>query len=116
MWVFGDTLRGDDFEGQQYVRNSMLVTGSGCLRVVLPADHGALIPDRRDGVGYWPMSIGRVQRSGYDLASVTTQRVRTTGTGAFSFENLGTSIAVFVILRGGTSPAHRATRHRSRQR
>jgi len=68
--VFGDTLRGADFDGQYFVRNSMLVTGPGCLRVVLPEDHGALIQDRGDGVGYWPMSIGRTQMPGYDLVSV----------------------------------------------
>lgn len=102
LWVFGDTLRGDDFDGQHFVRNSMLVVGPDCFSVVLPADHGALIPDRRDGVGYWPMSIGRTQLPGYDLVSVATQRVRATGTAAFSFENLGTSIAMFVVPRGGT--------------
>lgn len=102
LWVFGDTLRSQEFEGQRFVRNSMLVLGPGCLKVVLPADHGALIPDRRDGVGYWPMSIGRLERPGYDLVSVAAQRVRTTGTTAFSFENLGTSIAVFVVPRGQT--------------
>jgi hypothetical protein len=102
LWVFGDTLRGEKFDGQPFVRNSMLVSGAGCLQVVLPDDRGALIPDRGDGVGYWPMSIGRTQRPGYDLVSVATQRVRATGAGAFSFENLGTSIAVFVVPRGGT--------------
>ena len=102
LWVFGDTLRGDDFDGQRLVRNSMLVFDPDCLKVVLPNDHGALIPDRSDGVGYWPMSIGRTQMPGYDLVSVATQRVRTTGTDAFSFENLGPSIAVFVVPRAGT--------------
>ena len=109
LWVFGDTLRSADFDGRRFVRNSMLVAGSDCLRVVLPADHGALIPDRRDGVGYWPMSLGRTQMPGYDLISVATQRVRTTGNGPFSFETLGPSIAVFVVPRGGTPQlmAHR---------
>ena len=102
LWVFGDTLRGDDLTGQHFVRNSMLVVSPDCLRVVLPDDGGALIPDRSDGVGYWPMSMGRTQMPGYDLVSVVTQRVRTTGTTAFSFENLGTSIAVFVVRVGGT--------------
>ncbi|WP_134738901.1 DUF4185 domain-containing protein [Nocardioides sp. 503] len=110
LWVFGDTLRGADFDGQTFVRNSMLVVGPGCLSVVLPPDRGAVIPDRADAdappgtraVGYWPMSIGRAQRPGYDLVSVAAQRVRTVGDGAFDFENLGTSIAVFVVPRGET--------------
>ncbi len=102
LWVFGDTLRSATFEGQRFVRNSMLVVAPGCLQVVLPHDHGALIPDRSDGVGYWPMSIGKVQRPGYDLVSVGAQRVRSTGSGPFDFENLGPAQAVFVVPRGGT--------------
>lgn len=110
LWLFGDTLRGDDFDGQTFVRNSMLVVGDDCLSVVVPADHGALIPDRpppsgepgESAVGYWPMSVGRVERPGYDLLSVAAQRVRTVGEGVFGFENLGTSIAVFVVPAGKT--------------
>ncbi|WP_193614906.1 DUF4185 domain-containing protein [Nocardioides lijunqiniae] len=110
LWVFGDTLRDPDFDGQTFVRNSMLVVGPGCLSVVVPPERDAVIPDRTDAsappgtppVGYWPMSVGRVERPGYDLVSVATQRVRTVGDGAFDFENLGTSIAVFVVPRGGT--------------
>ena len=102
LWVFGDTLRSAGFDGQRFVRNSMLVVSRGCLQVVLPGDHGALIPDRRDGVGYWPMSIGKVQRPGYDLVSVAAQRVRSTGAGPFDFESLGPAQAVFVVPRGGT--------------
>src|SRR6478735_244860 len=44
LWVFGDTLRAKDFDGQRFVRNSMLVFSDDCGAVVLPADHGALIP------------------------------------------------------------------------
>lgn len=102
LWLFGDTLRAPDFDGQEFVRNSMLVFDPHCLETVLPADHGALIPDRRDGVGYWPMSVARVQRKGYDLVGVATQRVRTTDKpdGAFAFEALGPALALFVVPRG----------------
>ncbi len=102
LWVFGDTLRAPGFDGQRFVRNSMLVLGQGCAQAVLPADKGAIVPDRRDGVGYWPMSIARVQREGYDLVGVATQRVHGTDApdGAFAFEALGSSIAVFVVPRG----------------
>ncbi|SDS25675.1 protein of unknown function [Nocardioides scoriae] len=104
LWVFGDTLRSASFRGQRFVRNSMLVFGPGCVRSVLPADGGALVPDRADGVGYWPMSVARVQRPGYDLVGVATQRVRSTEApdGAGAFDNLGPSMAVFVVPRGGT--------------
>lgn len=104
LWVFGDTLRSQDFDGQRFVRNSMLVFEDHCADVVLPADHGALIPDRGDGVGYWPMSIAKVERTGYDLVGVAAQRVRSSDTpdGAFAFRNLGPAIALFIVVRGQT--------------
>jgi len=104
LWVFGDTLRSDDFRGQRFVRNSMLVFERSCADVVLPADHGALIPDRGDGVGYWPMSIAKVGRAGYDLIGVTANRVKSTGGvgDAFAFKNLGPAIALFIVPTGGT--------------
>ncbi|WP_418061478.1 DUF4185 domain-containing protein [Pimelobacter simplex] len=101
MFVFGDTLRGPDFDGQQFVRNSMLLFSPGCGRVVLPRDRGAVVPDRADGVGYWPMSIASVPRDGYDLVGVSVQRVRSTkGSGVFDFEILGPAVALFRVLPG----------------
>lgn len=104
LWVFGDTLRAREFAGQRFVRNSMLVFSDTCAQVVLPADHGALIPDRKDGTGYWPMSIARVQRPGYDLVGVSAQRVRGKADPAdpTDFENLGPAIAVFIVRPGET--------------
>lgn len=104
LWVFGDTLRSPDFDGQRFVRNSMLVFRDGCADVVLPADRGALIPDRADGVGYWPMAIAKVGHTGYDLVGVAAQRVRGTNQpdGAAAFANLGPAIALFVVPRGKT--------------
>lgn len=107
LMMFGDTLRAEDFQGQRFVRNSMLLVDSTCLHVVLPADHGALIPDRigstpASTVGYWPMSVTAARRPGYDLVAVMLQRVRTTGEGSFDFQNLGPSVAVFIVGRGQT--------------
>lgn len=102
LWVFGDTLRISELRGPHLVRNSMLLTDPRCLRVVLPADGGALIPARADGVGYWPMSVARSTRPGYDLVLVTTQRVRTTGPEQWDFEILGPALALFVVPRGET--------------
>ncbi|NPC98714.1 DUF4185 domain-containing protein [Nocardioides sp. zg-DK7169] len=104
LWVFADTLRSADFEGQRFVRNSMLAFDRRCVQVVLPADHGALIPDRPDGVGYWPMSVVTAHRTGYDLVTVFSQRVRSTDEpdGVFAFETLGPAVAVFVVERGRT--------------
>jgi hypothetical protein len=104
LWVFGDTLRSADFDGQRFVRNSMLVFGDTCADVVLPADHGALVPDREDGVGYWPMSIAKVERAGYDLVGLGLQRVRAADApdGPAAFQNLGSAIALFVVPTGRT--------------
>lgn len=104
LFLFGDTLRGEEFDGQRFVRNSMLVFSPVCAQAVLPADHGAIVPDRADGVGYWPMSVARVERPGYDLVGVATQRVRANGdtsAGVFAFDILGPAVAVFVVPRGG---------------
>lgn len=104
LFVFGDTLRDPSFDGQQFVRNSMLVVSETCASVVLPADNGAVIPDRADGVGYWPMSVARIQRPGYDLVGVAAQRVRDNGdesAGVFAFDILGPAIVVYVVPAGG---------------
>ncbi|GAA4692385.1 DUF4185 domain-containing protein [Nocardioides conyzicola] len=106
LMVFGDTLRGEGFAGQQFVRNSMLVLSPDCIESVLPADGGAVIPDREGAdefpVGYWPMSLRRVERPGFDLVTLMAQRVQTTGSGVWDFHTLGPSVAVFVVERGET--------------
>lgn len=104
LFVFGDTLRDASFDGQRFVRNSMLVASRRCASVVLPADNGAIIPDRADGVGYWPMSVARIERPGYDLVGVAAQRVRDNddeSAGVFAFDILGPAIAVYVVPAGG---------------
>lgn len=102
--VFGDTLRGSSYAHQRMVRNSMLVFGPDCAGVVKRRDQGAVIPNRADGTGYWPMSIATVERDGYDLVGVMAQRVRSTddtGADLFGFENLGPALAVFRVDPGG---------------
>ena len=102
LFFFGDTLRDPSFAGPQFVRNSALLVSPDCVSVVLPSDDAALVPDRADGVGYWPMSVARVERPGYDLVGVALQRVRSTGGGGvFDFEVLGPALAVFLVPRGG---------------
>ncbi|KQW47897.1 hypothetical protein ASC77_15915 [Nocardioides sp. Root1257] len=100
--VFGDTLRSADFDGPRFARNSMMLWDTDCVSVVLPPSHGALIPDRVDGVGYWPMSTAVAHRPGYDLVLVSAQRVKATGGGSFDFANLGPALAVFVVAEGQT--------------
>jgi hypothetical protein len=100
IWVFGDTLRQPGFQGEKFVRNSMLMFSPGCATVVMPRDHGAVVPDRADGVGYWPMDLAASARDGYDLVGVSLQRVRATGSGIFDFEILGPAFALFKVPVG----------------
>ncbi|MGO4256068.1 DUF4185 domain-containing protein [Marmoricola sp. RAF53] len=100
LWVFGDTLRPKRSEGPRFVRNSMLMFSPGCATVVMPSDHGAVVPDRKDGVGYWPMDLVAVPRGDHDLVGVSLQRVRATGKGVFDFEILGPSYALFSVKPG----------------
>lgn len=105
LFVFGDTLRGEGFDGDKFVRNSMLVVSKSCAQVVLPEDRGAIIPNREDGVGYWPMSVVRIEFPTFDLVGISAQRVRSTddqSAGVFAFEILGPSLATFVVKRGQT--------------
>ena len=105
LFVFGDTLRNDDFNGAKFVRNSMLVVSKKCGQVVLPDDRGAIIPNRSDGVGYWPMSVVRIEFETFDLIGISAQRVRNTDdkdAGVFAFEILGPSLATFAVPRGQT--------------
>lgn len=111
VWVFGDTLRARG-ERLAMVRNSMLITDESCLTVVLPDGEGAVIPNRPDdrwNVGYWPMSVGVESHDGYDVLVVGAQRVRTVGRGAFDFETMGPSAAVFIVPNGGV-PQHISTK------
>jgi hypothetical protein len=103
LWLFGDTLRDEGTPGGLFVRNSMIVVEEGCLRLVVPESGGAILADRGDGVGYWPMSVVVLSRPGYDLVTVTLQRVRTTDPGdPFGFEGLGAAVASVVVPLGGT--------------
>ncbi|GAB3197205.1 hypothetical protein GCM10027062_08410 [Nocardioides hungaricus] len=99
LWLFADTLQSDS-AGTRFVRNSALVVDGGCARAVSGPGRDAVIPDRADGVGYWPMSAFAVDRPGRTTVVVLAQRVRTVGTGPFDFETLGASVAVFGVPDG----------------
>jgi len=94
LWVFGDTLRASG----PMVRNSMLLMDDACASVYRPADGGAAVPDRGDGVGYWPTTVASVPdgRGGTRVA-VGLMRVRPTGAGMWDFEIVGSSVARFAV-------------------
>jgi len=99
LWFFGDTLRVKG-EGFEYVRNSaLMVSDERCHQVVDTGRSGALVPDRPDGVGYWPMAAVARRYAGGAQVLLATQRVRGTANGA-SFENLGLSLVLFDVPDG----------------
>lgn len=102
LWVFGDTLRSPSFDGPTFVHNSLLVLSDACASVVMPADRGAFVPDRADGVGYWPMSITALALGETDVVGIGLLRVQVVGTGMFDFRILGSSVARVHVPAGGT--------------
>lgn len=100
VWLFGDTVR-ERGGTTDFTRNSMLVMDPECIQVVRMPDGGAVIPNRSHDVGYWPMSVTATHRQGFDLLTVTAQRVRSSGDGAWDFTNLGPSVAMYVVPMGG---------------
>lgn len=102
IWAFGDTIRPEEAPGPTMVRNSLMLMGDGCASVYLPADHGPAVPDREDGVGYWPTTIDAIEVSDdLDRVAIGLMRVRTTGEGSWDFENVGSSVARFDVPAGG---------------
>ncbi|HEX5086395.1 MAG TPA: DUF4185 domain-containing protein [Nocardioides sp.] len=103
IWLFGDTLR-RSAEGPDFVRNSMLLVADGCAEVVMPPAGGAMVPDRADGVGYWPMSAWRLQLGGGTVVHAMYQRVRSLShdeVGGLGFVNLGPALTTFRMAGSG---------------
>lgn len=99
LFVFGDTVHRPGY-GAPMVRNSMLLFAPGCAGAYERRDRGAVIPDRADGVGYWPMSAAAVRVRGHDLLGVTAQRVANDRRDDLGFRNLGPALAVFSVEEG----------------
>lgn len=101
LWLFADTLRRSS-GGPPLVHNSMLVFDRECAYLVEPAGgSGALVPDRADGVGYWPMSAWSTPDGVDETVHVMLQRVvRRSGEG-FDFVTLGPAVAVFDVPHSG---------------
>ena len=101
LWFFADTLQtGDD--GPRFVRNTALLVDGWCAHAVTGPGQEAVVPDRADGVGYWPMSAVALDHGDHTKVVVLAQRVRTVGAGPFDFEALGSSAAVLTVADGGS--------------
>lgn len=103
LWVFGDTLRPEEEPGASMVSNSMLIMGQGCASVYRSAHNGAAVPDRDDGISYWPMGVVAVPgEQDVDRVAVGLMRVRRKGDGMWDFESAGSSVARFAVPHNGT--------------
>lgn len=104
LWLFADTLQ-RAASGLVLVRNSMLLFTPGCAQVVVPRSGGALVLNRADGVGYWPMSVWKLVRGGATTIYAMYQRVSAARDPASSsgigFVTLGAALAVFQVARSG---------------
>lgn len=101
LWLFADTLR-STASGAGLVRNSMLVFTRDCARLVEPPDRGsAVIPDRKDGVGYWPMSAWSLPTSAGATVYVMSQRVTRVSDEPFGFATFGPALSVFTVPHDG---------------
>ena len=108
VFVFGDTARLTSQGTSLAVRNSMEVIAGKCAYVVSAPGNLAVVPDRPDGVGYWPMSI-LVNPGGGPLTQFTVMMQRVRSTGDLEFENLGPAIAVFDIGPQGSPQLNSVT-------
>lgn len=105
LWIFADTLQSDG-DGTRFVRNSALLVDAPCVRAVSAAGRTAVLADRDDGVGYWPMSAIALARPGRTLVVVLAQRVQTVGEGPYDFRSVGTAVGV-LAFDAGESPVLR---------
>jgi len=100
LWLFADTLRRTT-SSDPLVRNSMLLFSPGCARVVLPPGSGPIVPDRADGVGYWPMSAWLLDPGSAPTLYVMLQRVAVEPGTGFGFVTLGPALAIFDLTPSG---------------
>ncbi|MGI9196663.1 MAG: hypothetical protein ACR2KE_04300 [Candidatus Nanopelagicales bacterium] len=100
IWAYGDTFRRPDGVTLTAVRNSLVIEDGDCRAVVIPAGGQEAIPDRVDGVGYWPMSIAVTRERGASVVRVFAERVSGSES-RLGFANLGPAMATLRIPDGG---------------
>lgn len=88
LMAFGDPILDTGGTREATVRNALLAFAADRACLVLGPQGAAFVPDRVDGVGYWPTSLVEV---GEGTVALFLQRVAERGDG--DFVNLGPSIA-----------------------
>jgi hypothetical protein len=89
LMAFGDSLLDSSATQETSVRNALLAFAGDRTCLVLGPRGSAFVPDRIDGVGYWPTSLVEVEPD--STVAMFLQRVAERGDGQFA--NLGPSLA-----------------------
>lgn len=92
LMAFGDALLDTPASQEASVRNALLAHAGDRTCLVLGPRGTAFVPDRVDGVGYWPTSLVEVSEG---TVAMFLQRVAERGDGAFV--NLGPSLAAVMV-------------------
>lgn len=99
--AFGDSIVASTVPATSIVRNSLLVFTRDQACLVLGPQGSAFVPNRADGVGYWPMSLLEVVPGRTVVAFV--QRVRDRYAVEERFVTLGPSLAEISIDADGAA-------------
>lgn len=97
LMAFGDSLIDSPMTKETTVRNAVLAFAGDRACLVLGPRGSAFVPDRIDGIGYWPTSLVEVATDA--TVVMFLQRVAERGSG--SFVNLGPSMAEVTIDSDG---------------
>lgn len=104
MFAFGDSILDTSISPKQSVRNSILGFSKEWSCLVLGPNGSAFVPDRADGVGYWPMSMAQPAGAEGDVVALFVNRVR--GTGELGkFVNLGPAVVRVTLDDSGIPSA-----------
>ena len=95
LLAFGDPLLDTAATSEATVRNAVLALADDRTCLVLGPRGSAFVPDRVDGIGYWPTSLIEVADG---TVAMFLQRVAEQGEGAFV--NLGPSLAEVTVADG----------------
>lgn len=101
LFAFGDSIIDSTESPTSLVRNSLLRLADGQACLILGPAGSAFVPDRGDGVGYWPMSLLEVVPDQRVVAFV--QRVRDRYAVEERFVTLGPSLAEISIDADGAA-------------
>ena len=96
LMAFGDALLDTPASEEASVRNAVLALADDRACLVLGPRGTAFVPDRVDGIGYWPTSLVEVEKG---TVAMFLQRVAERGDGVFV--NLGPSLAAVMVDADG---------------